>query len=385
MSWLIGLVERRARPEAAGVARAAVGVAAILKALERAPILERLGSADVVRVPYVAGQPSVADLPAALVLAAWIGLAAAFAAGFAVRITGSLLTLLLVAVLFGDQQLYSNHLYLLTWLVGLLTLADAGAAFSVDALRGHGRRTIAAWPLWLLRVQLTVVYLFAGISKIGATYLAGSVVALSLRSEGPLAIPIEWRVFEVMAVLSILSILAEIGLAIGLWLPRWRRAAFVLGLLLHLGIALWFDPTVPLLVFAVIALSPYVLFLDLEPRPLTVVFDDSCGFCTTWVRWFRRLDWLRALELVPGSDASQLARLEIPREDADRALQLIRGGHRSQGFDAVIGVLERLPVSFLWAPLLRLWPIAVIGRRVYGRVAARRQCSINPAGRSPTA
>jgi predicted DCC family thiol-disulfide oxidoreductase YuxK len=379
---LHGLVQRRARPEAAGVARAVVGVAAVLKALERAPILDRLASADVVRVPYLAGQPSVADLPATLVVVAWIGLAVAFAAGIAARITGTLLTLLLLSVLFGDQQLYSNHLYLLTWLVGLLTLADAGAAFSVDALRGRGRdlgrgrRTIAAWPLWLLRVQLSVLYLFAGISKIGATYLSGSVVALSLRTHGPFAFPAEWRTFEVMAVLSIVSILAEVGLAIALWLPRWRRTAFVVGLLLHLGIALWFDPTVPLIVFAVIALAPYVLFLDLQPRPLTLVFDDSCGFCKSWVRWFRRLDWLRALEFVPGSDASELARLEVPRADADRALQLIRGDGRSQGFDAVIGVLEHLPLSFLWAPLLRLWPILPIGRRTYARVAAGRQCSI---------
>lgn len=382
MSALIGLLGQRARPEAAGVVRAIIGVAAMLKALERAPILERLSSAEVVRVPYVAGQPSVVDVPAALVIAVWVGLAAAFAAGLAVRTTGTILTLLLLAVLFGDQQLYSNHLYLLTWLVGLLTLAGAGAGFSVDAMRGHGRRTIAAWPLMLLRVQLTVVYLFAGISKIGATYLSGSVVALSLRSEGPLAIPVEWRVFEVMAVLSVLSILAEVGLAIGLWLPRWRRAAFVLGLLLHLGIALWFDPTVPLLVFAVIALAPYILFLDLEPRPLVLVFDDSCGFCKDWVRSFRRLDWLRFIEFVPGSDASALARLEVPRGDADRALQLIRDGRRTQGFDAVIGVLEHLPVSFLWASLLRLWPILPIGRRSYARVAARRQCSIPATGRA---
>lgn len=379
MSALSALIERRARPEAAGVARAVVGVAALLKALERAPILDRLASPDVVRVPYLAGQPSIADLPATLVLAVWIGLAAAFAAGVAARITGTLLTLLLVSVLLGDQQLYSNHLYLLTWLVALLTLADAGAALSVDAIRNGTRRTIAEWPLWLLRIQLSVVYLFAGLSKIGATYLSGAVVALSLRNDGLFAIPTEWRTFEVMAALSIVSILSEIGLAIGLWLPRWRRTAFVVGLLLHIGIALWFDPTVPLIVFAIIALAPYVLFLDLEPRPLTLVFDDSCGFCKSWVRWFRRLDWLRFLEFVPGSDAVALARLDVPPKDADRALQLIRDGRRTQGFDAVIGVLEHLPLGFLWASLLRMWPILPIGRRSYERVAARRQCSINPA------
>ena len=384
MSRLSAFVQRTARPEAAGVARAVIGVAAILKALERAPVLDRLADPAVVRVPYVVGQPSIADLPAAVVLAIWIGLGLAFAAGTAARVTGAALTALLVTVLLSDQQLYSNHLYLLAWSIGLLTLADSGAALSVDRLRGRGRQRIPEWPLWLLRLQVSVVYLFAGISKVGATYLSGTVVALSLRDEGWLAVPAGWRTFEPMAIVSMLAILAEIGLAIGLWLPRWRRTAFVVGFLMHLSIALWFDPTVPLLVFAVIALAPYVLFLDLEPRPLIVVFDDSCGFCTMWVRWFRRLAWLRFLVFVPGSDGAELDRLQVPRADADRALQLIRDGRRTQGFDAVVGVLEHMPISFLWAPLLRLWPIVTIGRRAYARVAARRQCSITPGGVTPT-
>ena len=378
MSRLDDLVRRVSRPEAAGVARVAVGIAAALKALERAPVLDRLADPSVVRIPYVAGQPSVADLPGIVVLVVWIGLALSFAAGLSARMSGAALTAVLLAVLFSDQQLYSNHLYLLTWLTGLLTVAGPGAAISVDARRGRGSASIPHWPLALLRLQLSVVYLFAALSKVGATYLSGAVVSLSLRRDGPLAIPVDWRTFEVMAAVSIVSILAEIGLAVGLWLPRWRRTAFALGLLVHLGIALWFDPTVPLLIFAVITLSPYVLFLDLEPRPLIVVFDDSCGFCGRWVQWFRRLDWLRGIEFIPGSDASALARLGIPREDADRALQLIRAGHRSEGFDAVVGVLEYLPLSFLWAPLLRLWPTPTIGRRVYQHVAARRRCSIAP-------
>lgn len=380
MSWLHDLIQRRTRPEAAGVARVVVGVAAALKALERAPVLERLAEPSIIRIPYITGQPAVSDLPTALVLAIWIGLALAFAAGFATRISGAALTALLLAVLFSDQQLYSNHLYLLTWLVGLLTLAGAGAALSVDALRGHGRRSIASWPVDLLRLQVSVLYLFAAVSKIGATYLSGAVVSLSLRRDGFLAVPLEWRAFELMAALSIVSILAELGLAIGLWLPRWRRAAFTLGFLMHVAIAVWFDPTLPLVVFAVIALAPYVLFLDLEPRPLTVVFDDSCGFCGRWVQWFRRLDWLDGLVFVPGSDAGALDLLRIPRGDADRALQLIRAGRRTEGFDAVVGVLEYLPVSFLWAPLLRMWPVPLLGRRVYWRVAERRQCAITPAG-----
>jgi predicted DCC family thiol-disulfide oxidoreductase YuxK len=230
----------------------------------------------------------------------------------------------------------------------------------------------------LLRLQVIVLYFFAGLSKINLTYLSGTVVAVSLRREGPLAIPGDWRSFQVMAALSALSIMVELGLAIGLMLPRWRRTAFVLGLAMHAGIAFWFDLTLPLIIFGLMTLAPYVLFLDDRPERLTVVWDDSCSFCRGWVTWFRRLDWLGVLRLVPNSDVEELGRLQVTREEADEALQLVGVRRRSRGFLAVVGVLETLPISFLWAPLLRLWPIARLGDIVYRRVAQRRSCAIRP-------
>lgn len=367
----------RVRPQAAGVARVAVGAAAILKTVERAPILERLSDPAVLHVPYFAGQPSVSSVPSELVLAAWVLLATAFMLGLATRLSGSALAILLTAVLLSDQQLYSNHLYLLILLVGLLTMADSGSSLSLDAVRGGTRQVIPVWPLTLIRLQVSIVYLFAGLSKVNAGYLSGSVIAVSLRDEGLLAIPAEWRTFELMAAAALVSIMVELGLSIGLWLPRWRRTAFLAGLGLHVGIAVWLDPTLPLIVFAFIALSPYVLFLDPNPRRLTIVYDDSCGFCLHWVRWFRRLDWLGSLTTVPSSNGAALDRLCVTRDEADQALQLIRRNRRSEGFRAVVGVLEALPISFLWAPILRLWPISQLGDAVYRRIALRRHCTIN--------
>jgi len=358
-----------------------VGVAAILKGLERAPVLDRLTDPGILRIPYIPGQPSVVSLPTELVILVWLGLGTAFTLGAFTTASGIALCVALAVVLLSDQQLYSNHLYLLIWLVGLLTIARSGAAFSVDRWRGRGRTSIPAWPIALIQLQVVVLYLFAGLSKINLMYLAGSVVAVSLRHEGPLAIPAEWRSFEAMAAAAVISILAELGLAVGLLLPRWRRTAFVVGLAVHVGIALWFDPTLPLVIFGVMTLGPYVLFLDDRPHRLVVVWDDSCTFCRGWVTWFRRLDWLGVLRLVPNSDALELQQLKVSREDADQALQLVGGHRRSQGFRAVIDILESLPISFLWAPLLRLWPVRRVGEAAYRRVAERRSCGLTrPAG-----
>lgn len=269
-------------------------------------------------------------------------------------------------------------------LVGLLTLARAGSAISADARLSGTRDEVPGWAPWLVRVQISIVYLFAGLSKLNGAFLSGTVVAVTLRRDGPLAVPAEWRTFEPMVVMSILAILTELFLAVALWLPRWRRTAFVLGLGLHTAIATWFVPTAELVVFGLITLAPYLFFLPAPRQGAVVAWDDSCGFCRQWVMLFRRLDWLAALQCVPSSDTEALARLTIPREDADRALQLVTDDRREQGFLAVVGVLERTPIGFLWAPLLRLPPIAWLGDRAYRRVAARRLCSL-PARAGETA
>jgi predicted DCC family thiol-disulfide oxidoreductase YuxK len=113
-----------------------------------------------------------------------------------------------------------------------------------------------------------------------------------------------------------------------------------------------------------------------------VVWDDGCGFCGTWVRWFRRLDWLRALRFVPRSELAS-AGLPVSEEQAAQALQLVTPRRVRSGFGAVVGVAELLPVSFLWAPLLRLPPVMAIGSRVYANVAARRSCDLGGMRSAP--
>lgn len=370
--WLHG--QWNARP--AAVARIVIGVAAALKGIQLAPLLSRFDDPDVLRIPYLDLAPSVSDLPPALIVATWIVAAVCFAIGLRTSVSGSLLAVTMSAVLLSDQQLYSNHLYLLILVTALLTLARSGSALSLDALLGRGAPTIPAWPVLLLRAQLSIVYAFAALSKINAAFLSGTVVAVTLRRDGPLAVPQEWRTFEPMAAISLLAVLTELFLAVALWSPRWRRTAFVVGAGLHVGIAIWFIPTGQLAIFSLIILAPYLLFLDATPRATTVVWDASCGFCAGWIRLFRRLDWLHALRFVPSSDVAELERLGVSQEEADRALQLVAGERRAAGFRAVVGVLERTPIGFLWAPLLRLPPIAWLGDRIYRRVAARRSCAL---------
>ncbi len=60
-----------------------------------------------------------------------------------------------------DQTNYLNHYYLVSLLCGL--------AFFMPI--GRGVRTIPRWCLWTLRVQVGLVYFFAGVAKLGADWL----------------------------------------------------------------------------------------------------------------------------------------------------------------------------------------------------------------------
>jgi predicted DCC family thiol-disulfide oxidoreductase YuxK len=178
-----------------------------------------------------------------------------------------------------------------------------------------------------------------------------------------------------MLVLAVLTIFAEGFVAIGLWVPRWRQAAFVMGLALHMGISAWLSPSYQLLVFSALMLPLYVLFIPLPERAVRVVWDDGCGFCARWVAWFRRLDWLHALEFVPISRLPETS-LPVTVDEASQALQLVTDRRVHAGYRAIAQVASRLPLCFLWAPLLRLPFVASMGDRAYRRVAQRRLCAV---------
>lgn len=74
-----------------------------------------------------------------------------------------------------DAALYVNHTYLVCLFSFLMILAPANRALAVDATIWPKIRsqTYPAWILWLLRLQMGVVYFFAGVAKISGDWLRG--------------------------------------------------------------------------------------------------------------------------------------------------------------------------------------------------------------------
>lgn len=94
-------------------------------------------------------------------------LALAIAAGAWTRVVTPLFVVGFAWTQLVDVTNYLNHHYLVVLLGGLLTFLPAGRAWSVDAWRRPDRAhdAIPAWMLWLVRFQVGVVYVFAGLAK----------------------------------------------------------------------------------------------------------------------------------------------------------------------------------------------------------------------------
>ena len=112
-----------------------------------------------------------------LVFFAVMGLAAlAVSLGFFTRVSAAVFCALFTYAELIDKATYLNHYYLASLLALLLVVVPSGATWSVDALRRArtGKATSAPVPAlsyWLLRAQVGVVYVYAGLAKLDADWL----------------------------------------------------------------------------------------------------------------------------------------------------------------------------------------------------------------------
>lgn len=265
-SALWRVVSDRARPGPLGVLRIGLGIGALLAALETVPRLLLMSDPERLRLPAIEalGTGALAPPIAWVIIAAWALWGSAFVLGWHTRAAGALLALVIGSVIALDLQLYSNHLYLLGLLIVLTSVADAGAAHSLDARR-RGKRSVPRWPVVLVKAQVSLVYGFAALSKLNEAFLSGGILS-GLVGEGLVPVPESFIRFETMFPLALAAVAVEGFLSFGLWLRRTRGPAVWCGIAFHVTIALLLAPTLEFLVFGLTLLPTYLLFAESGDR-----------------------------------------------------------------------------------------------------------------------
>jgi len=203
--------------------------------------------------PVVPGWPVLTPATAAVVLVLGVVAAVATLVGLATRVASATTTTVLGWYLLSSTtHLHNNRAYLFAVLL-CVSLAPAGRSWSLDRLvrrrlrRPERPETMAAWPLWLLRFESSLVYAASGVSKLldpdwfGGTvtwmrvHSGRAMLEASLLPEPVQAVLLD-RSFHTFAAKVI--VLTELGIAAGLWWRRTRPWALLSAVSFHVAIEL---------------------------------------------------------------------------------------------------------------------------------------------------
>ena len=300
------------------------------------------------------------------VAALWLGAAAAvlMSLGVLTRLT----TAVTFAVVAGNLVLSQTHLRhnraFLAIILGGVALLPAGRVLSVDSwwrrvrgLRPLGDRALI-WPLWLTRVQVSLVYLASGTSKlIDPDWLSGLVlwdrVVRYQYVLDPFPVP-AWAVDLLTTralyfVVAPVAVAAELFVGIALWRRRTRIGGLWAAVLFHLAI----EVSASVEVFSYGAIAALAIWVTASTRDRTVRAraGSAVASAVRWGDWFGRF------------------RLEPPGAGEPDVVVVDRDGTVLTGRAATVLVLSRLPLTFLVAaPFLlarpsRPAPTVAVGAR----------------------
>lgn len=127
------------------------------------------------------------------ILLAVLSLFIAFGCYYRVSITLFCLAFTYVELL--DKATYLNHYYFISLLSFLMIFMPLGRVCSVDEWRNSDQALtlLPAWPLWVIRLQVGLVYFFAGVAKLNSDWLLRAQplkIWLYARSDFPLLGPL---------------------------------------------------------------------------------------------------------------------------------------------------------------------------------------------------
>lgn len=181
------------------------------------------------------------DLTAKVVLAVFIVAGASLSLGILTTVSASLTFILLVSIHNRNPAVLHGGDDVLRVMAFLLIFSSAGAELSVDQFASSGQPFVgeytSPWALRLMQLQVSIIYLRAGLAKLGgASWLEGSAAYYPTQVQ-------EYRRFPLPRVLTGAfwirlatwgTILIELGLGTAIWVKELRFAILLCGLAFHL-------------------------------------------------------------------------------------------------------------------------------------------------------
>ncbi|MBK7219456.1 MAG: HTTM domain-containing protein [Candidatus Promineofilum sp.] len=222
-----------------------------------------------------------------LVFVALAALALAVALGLAYRLSLGAFWLLFTYVELLDKTTYLNHYYFISVLSLLLLFLPLNGRASLDTRLGWAtpRATVPAWMVWIVRLQLGIVYFYAGLAKLNRDWLLEAQplrIWLHARTATPLIGPLFDQAWVGYA-MSWAGMLFDLTIFIWLSLPRTRPFAYVAVVIFHSLTALLFN----IGLFPWIMIGCTLVFFDWRLPPLSTAPEPPARLAATsvWPVW----------------------------------------------------------------------------------------------------
>jgi hypothetical protein len=159
-----------------------------------------------------------------------------------------------------------------------VALGPSGTYLSVDSIRRDGRTRsipqIEAWPIRFVQLHISIGYLLTFYLKTrGDTWFDGTALwyALNLDDLARFDVPAVLVTPPLGTIFTLLAVLTEVFVGLGVWWHRTRSLALLAGIALHAGIALAME----IGFFSMVMVASYIVFV---PTPTLERF----------LRWIRR-------------------------------------------------------------------------------------------------
>lgn len=197
-----------------------------------------------------------------------------------------------------NMHWYRHNKYFILLSLFVLCFTPCHRALSWDAIRLNLKPVGDLWATYLLRLQMTFIYLASATSKTqDKDWHSGNVLvdraliwAAQLKSEQADSWQIALANNELLwRILTWQALFQEFFLAICLWIPRMQRLAIWVGILFHGHI----EAAYSVLVFSYMTVGTYFLLIKHPLRNRVLVFNPNNNSHLKLVSWVGHLDWLQ--------------------------------------------------------------------------------------------
>jgi hypothetical protein len=333
-----------------GLVRAALGVLLFWQALGAAQDLRNGYFGDHFHVPMI---PEAFVAPGNVylgIVAARLILAAMVAVGHRARLALFASALFAFYEILCDRLQYHHNRWALVCFSVLVALGPCDRSFSItQGASSAPQRAGPMWPQRLAQLQLSLIYLASGGSKLlDDDWRGGLVLGDRLARYGHQAIArgVPKAIVELLSepwassALAKGAIATELFLMFGLWNTKTRIFALWWGVLFHLTI----EATSKVEAFTWLTLAIYALFATPDVGARKLYFDPSRAKGVVFSRLVALFDWLARFDV----------RAWEP-DDLKRGHSIVivrRDGTRATGIRALAMVTRCLPILFpIWAPV----------------------------------